>query len=151
MDYNIFKLQGTVYQIPDTETKITAKGEYQIRHVMIEVPTVNPSQKTSVLKFKMFGDECDVLDMLSEGDWIEIMFRITGKFWKPPNEDKKIHFQNLDLVTIQKQPNPFKENKDKDHTAEELSSNVFADVDKRVKEFVKDPLSPDDHSNDLPF
>ena len=133
MNLNNFRTKGVIYKIADEE--YTKKG-FSKRFIYVETPTINSmSQGTQVLKFNVFGDECGSLDFFEAGQWVSVLFRIEGRWWKPPDKDEEIHFQNLGLVDMQKCDNPF-ETKEKEPEPEDLSFGLFEDTEKRVKEFV---------------
>lgn len=154
MSYNLgsFKCAGTVYEVCPTE--YTKKG-YPKRGILVEIPTsLGENQKSTVIKFMTLGDDTTMLDNYEASDWVEILFKLDGFFWKKPETGEEIHLQSLKLVDIHKGTNPF------DVPSEAMSQDPddntpdhLAELTKNVKDYAqeKSPGLFDPQPDDLPF
>ena len=145
-----YKAAGVIYNIGDTEM-VGKNKDFPKRSLFIEIPTTNSMDKktTEILKFTVIGPECGSLDYYANGEWVELVFRIEGRYWTPPSEpDKEVHFQNLALVDVSRANNPFKRSQDPESpSAEELSPDIFNEFEKKKKG--NDRFEP--IVDDLPF
>jgi len=155
---NNYKAAGVVYEVGEIE--YTKKGNWPKRKLFVEVPTSNSGmQDTEVVCFMVMGDEAGSLDYYEAGDWVEILFKIEGRWWKPPNEDKKIHLQSLRPIDIHKGENPFEKNVKVSQDPDDLSPDYVAELAKNVKDYSKEVPAQDtlfkrdegDDNNGLPF
>jgi len=155
INYNRYKTAGVIYDIGEVE--YTKKSNYPKRNVFVEAPTVaSMSQKTEIFRFLFMGDDATNFDTYYEnGDWVEILFRIEGRFWKPPDDpDKKVYLSSLRVIDINKGENPFETGKEFVSSAEQLSSDPVRELAKSVKDYSeeKSPANPfEPQPGDLPF
>jgi len=153
---NAYKCGGVIYRIDETE--FTKKSNWPKRAFYVEVPSSSSGmQKTEVFKFLVMGDEAGSLDFYNEGEWVEVLFKIEGRWWKPPNEDKEIYLGSLRPIDIHKGENPFEKGVDKvSQDINDLSSDLMNELAKNVKDYASGNKQPelfdkDDPANDLPF
>jgi len=153
MNLTSYKIAGTIYRIDETE--FTKKG-YPKRFLFVEVPTTyGDHQRSEILKFLVMGDETASIDFYEEGQFVEILFKLEGRFWTPPDEpDKKIHLSSLRIVDIHKRDNPFKGGEKISESPDDNSPDHLAELATNVKDWTqkqdsKDPFEPQD--GDLPF
>jgi len=152
MNLNNYRSAGVIYKISDTEM-VGKKKDFPKRMLFLEVPTTNSMDKktTEILKFTVVGPECGSLDYYEENTWVSVVFRIAGRFWRPPDDpEKEVHFMNLEVVDISREPNPFEHNQEPESpSADELSPDIFNEFEKKKAE----PIGPqiDDEDTGLPF
>lgn len=148
-----YKTMGTVYRVGEVE--YTQKG-YAKCEVLIEIPyTLGSKQKTDIIKFKVFGDDAKYMDQYKGGDFVEIMFRLNGYMWKPPDKDEEINLTSLRIVDIHKRDNPFETKEIVFDGPDNLSPDPVVDMAKKVKDWVnekpKEDVLFDENNDDLPF
>ncbi len=158
MQFNTFRSGGIVHTITDIEH--VGKALWPKREIWIEIPT-QPSthdQKSEVIPYELFGDECAMADRFSPGDWVDFIFRLTSRLWSPKDDpSKKKCFLTLKLIDMKIGPNPFEEKKDIKNTPEDLSNSIVSDLADKVKDYaneesvkdVNDPFA--EQPDDLPF
>ena len=156
VNLNNYKCAGVIYRIDDME--FTKKSNYPKRTFYVEVPTMRSmSQGTEIFKFMVMGEQTKSLDWYNAGDWVEILFRIEGRWWKPPDEDKQVHLSSLRPIDIHKGDNPFEGDYQINQDPDDLSPDPMAELAKNVKDYSQDsgslPFDRDDDNdeNDLPF
>lgn len=152
---NVYKAIGCIYKIDDIE--LTKKG-FKKRKLFLEIPTASgENQKSEVVQFSTLGDDVDGLEWYNEGEWVEIMFRLGGRFWKPPDRDEKIHFNSLTIADIHKTDNPFESQERINIKPEDLSPDVVNELAKNVKDWRNEEAKQDvlfeekDDNEQLPF
>ena len=152
-----YKTMGTIYQID--ETQFTGKG-FQKRALLLEIPSsVGDTQKTTIIKFMVLGEEAGSLDFFNPGDFVELMFKLDGFFWKKPETGEKIHLQSLKIIDIHKRDNPFKTGEKIASRPDDLSPTPVAELATNVRDYLneteqRDTLFDDDGNlrhDELPF
>jgi len=157
-----YKCAGVIYGIDDIE--YTKKSNWPKRFFYVEVPSSNSGmQKTEIFKFLVMGDEAGSLDFYKLGEWVEVMFKIEGRFWKPPDKDEPIYLGSLRPIDIHKGDNPFEQGvKEVSQDPQDLSSDLMNDLAKNVKDYANEPgnkkmfdkngfLIEEDKDDQLPF
>ena len=146
-----FKVVGVIHTIE--ETSFTKKG-FPKRNLILEIPVApGDRQKTTPIKFGTIGDDCGSLDFYEEGQWVEMLFQLDGRFWKSP-EGEEIHFQSLRIVDMNKIDNPFDNPEQLSQDPDDYSPDHLAELAKNVKDYTKtvqEQLPFEPRENDLPF
>ena len=141
MNLVTYKSMGTIYKILPTE--FTAKG-FPKRAMLLEIPVLNAgTQSSTVIKFMVLGDETASLDYYNPGDFVEILFKLDGFFWKMPETGEKIHLQSLKIVDIHKRHNPFKTGEEIKDKPDDLSPDAVAELATNVKDYINEPHKRD--------
>jgi len=155
---NNYKCAGVIFEI--SEIEYTKKSNWPKRHLYIEVPTASGGmQKTEIFKFLVMGEEAKSLDWYNTGEWVEVLFRIEGRWWKPPDEEKKVHLMSLRPIDIHKGENPFeKDVEEMSQDPDDLSPDIMKDLAKNVRDYTREVANNglfappgDNNEDDLPF
>ena len=153
MNYNSYRCAGVLYDIGEVE--FTKKSGYPKLKFHVEVPTIaSMAQKTEIFEFLIMGDDANGFDTYYEkGDWVELLFRIEGRFWTPPDDpDKNIYLSSLRPIDIHKGENPFETGKELVSSTKELSSDPIQELTKNVRDYSENNKDPfEEQQNDLPF
>jgi hypothetical protein len=158
INFNSYKCAGVIYQIDEIE--YTKKSNWPKRYFYLEVPTASgDNQKSEIFRFLVMGDEAASLNYYNEGDWVEVMFKIEGRFWTPPDEkDKSVYLGSLRPIDIHKGENPYERNKkDYKQNPDEASPDHLAELAKNVYDLANQPREPSlfdpptGDDDDLPF
>ena len=153
---NNYRAAGVIYKISETEM-VGKNKDFPKRFILLEIPTLNrmDNQTTEILKFTVIGEQCGSLDWYESGEWVSILFKLTGRFWKPKDEpDKEVHFQNLEIIDIAREQNPFEMNQEPESSsAEEISPDLFEELEKRSEKLKEEMKGKSDNKDvdDLPF
>lgn len=159
MQMNTYKAGGIIFKIYDKEF-VGKKANVEKREIIIEVPTENSmAQGTELYKLETLFEETSALDNFAEGQWVDFVFRVTGRSWYPKDEPTKlVVFTGLRLIDMRKAPSPFDEGKDIKNKPEDLSNTIVSDLADKVKDWGNEPKQTDifeqqkgDEFNDLPF
>jgi hypothetical protein len=134
ISYNNYKCAGVLYRIDEIE--YTKKSNWPKRSFYLEVPTMKSmSQGTEIYRFLLMGDDAKHFDY-EKGEWLEVLFRIEGRFWKPPDEpDKEVYLGSLRPVDIHKGDNPFEGDYQINQDPDDLSPDYQAELAKNVKDY----------------
>ena len=156
MNLNNYKTAGVIYKITKEEL-VGKNNDYPKRFLFLEVPSLNSmdNQTTEVWKFTIMGPECGSLDYYEEKEWLEVTFKIEGRFWKPKDEpDKEVHFMNLRIVDMARATNPFDMNQEPESpSVDEITPDLFKDLEDRSEAMKKEKTGGDkpEYDDDLPF
>lgn len=151
LNFASYKSLGVIHEIKDTEY---TKNGYAKRFLILEIPIVANGEKTTFGKFLVLGDETGSLDFFNEGDWVEILWNLDGKYWKKPETGEQILLESKKVVDIHKRDNPFESQERVYDGADEGSSGVIAELAKNVKDYRNEggnDLFSQKEDDDLPF
>jgi len=88
-------VQGTIHLIEETKT-FGQKG-FRKRLVVLEQPG---DRFTNYVPVEFTQDNCDSVDGLSEGESIEVKFRISGRKWQRDPQSEVKYFSNVEAVSF---------------------------------------------------
>jgi len=143
MAYHVgsFKIAGIIYKIYPTGA--TKKG-YPKREMVLEFPTSSyGTQKTAVTKFVVMGDDVQMLDNYSEGEWVEMLFKLDGFKWKSPETGEEVVLNSNKLVDIHRGENPFEGGESLSQDPDANTPDYLAELTKNVKDLTQNPEPPD--------
>jgi len=156
MQLNNYRCAGVIYRIGEIEY-VGKKKDYAKRLLVVEVPTMkSTTQGTELYKFEVMGPEANALDQYELSEWVEIMFRIEGRLWNPPDRpEEEVFFLSLRIVDMSRRDNPFETGDPVVEEENHLSPDLMNELAPKVKDFAADtsgldPLNPEGY-DDLPF
>ena len=131
------EVEGKIYRM--LELKDNFESGYKKRDILVEVPDgeYNGKARSQILKFTTDKQRTDALNMMAEGDSVQIGYVPKGRMWTPPGENKELNFTDLYVVWIQ-QANAVPT------TPQQASSNV-------VNQAMNDVPVVSDEYDSLPF
>lgn len=88
-------VQGTIHLIEETKT-FGQKG-FRKRLVVLEQPG---ERFTNFVPVEFTQDNCDSVDGLSEGESIEVKFRISGRKWQRDPQSEVKYFSNVEAISF---------------------------------------------------
>lgn len=148
MNLNTIKGMGTVYEVEETETIKTKNGTMDKRSIYIEMPTqLGDRGNSEVLKFETINEDCGSLDWFKAGMWVNVIYRITGRFWVRPKDNLRMHFTSLKLVDIKEGKNPHITGEKVDDSPDDLVPDPVAKLANNVKDWINDKGTNDVNSD----
>lgn len=90
----MFKIEGVIKVVKDT---IQVTEKFAKREFVISDNSMYPQD----ISFQAVQDKCAMLDVINEGDNVEVSFNLRGREWTSPQGEIK-YFNTLDAWRIEK-------------------------------------------------
>jgi hypothetical protein len=84
----MYKLEGYIHSIKET---VQVNDKFRKRDLII---SYDQEGREQVIPFQVVQDRCDVLDSYTEGQLVEVTFKLNGRLWTSPQGEEKCFSTN---------------------------------------------------------